>query len=217
MNALLDATLVALLLINLRLLGASRLGASIRVVAAQGLVLGIFTLAVNTGGVSAHTVGLAVLSVGLKAVAFPWLLFRALREAKVRREIEPLVGFILSILGGVLGLGFSVWIGSRLPLPAPTASPLVVPVALFTMFTGLFLIVSRKQALTQVLGYLVLENGIYAFGVALLLQEPMLVELGILLDVFVGVFVMGITIFHLNRAFDSIDTDQLSALRDWTP
>jgi hydrogenase-4 component E len=90
-----------------------------------------------------------------------------------------------------------------------------VPVALFTSLAGLFLIVSRKKALTQVLGYLVLENGIYAFGVGVVQGTPMLVELGVLLDVFVAVFVMGITIFHINRQFDHIDTDQLATLKDW--
>ena len=106
-----------------------------------------------------------------------------------------------------------LWLGSRLPMPGPATSPLIVPVVLFTIMSGLFLIVSRKKALTQVLGYLVLENGIYAFGVALVDQQPMLVELGILLDIFVAGFVMGIAIFHINREFDHIDTDKLSGLR----
>ena len=64
------------------------------------------------------------------------------------------------------------------------------------------------------LGYLTLENGVYAFGAAVALQMPILVELGILLDVFVGVFVMGIAIFHISRQFDHIDTDRLVSLSD---
>ena len=79
---------------------------------------------------------------------------------------------------------------------------------------GLFLIVSRKTALMQVVGYLVLENGIYIFGMALAQEEPLLVEMGILLDVFVAVFVMGIAIFHISREFDHIDVDQLTSLKD---
>jgi hydrogenase-4 component E len=98
-------------------------------------------------------------------------------------------------------------------LPEPVMSSLIVPVAFFTIMSGLFLIVSRRKALTQVLGYLVLENGIYAFGVALVDKQPMLVEMGILLDIFVAIFVMGIAIFHINREFDHIDTDKLSGLR----
>ena len=77
------------------------------------------------------------------------------------------------------------------------------------------LIVSRRKALTQVLGYLVMENGIYAFGVGLVPGTPVLVELGILLDVLVAVFVMGITIFHINREFEHLDTSRLTTLSDW--
>jgi hydrogenase-4 component E len=89
-----------------------------------------------------------------------------------------------------------------------------VPVALFSIFVGLFLIVARRKAITQVLGYLVLENGIYAFGLGAVHDASMLVELGILLDLVVAVFVMGIAIFHIARDFDHIDTDRLMRLKD---
>jgi hydrogenase-4 component E len=78
----------------------------------------------------------------------------------------------------------------------------------------LLLIVSRRKAVTQTLGYLAMENGIYAFGLAFAVEEPLLVEMGVLLDVFVAVFVMGIAIHHISREFDHIDTDRLSALKD---
>lgn len=83
------------------------------------------------------------------------------------------------------------------------------------MLVGFFLIVSRRIALSQVLGYLVLENGIYILGVALVHEQPFLVELGVLLDVFVGVFVMGIMMFHINREFDHIDVHRLAKLTDF--
>ena len=76
------------------------------------------------------------------------------------------------------------------------------------------MIVSRRKALSQVLGYLVFENGIYIFGAGIAYKAPLLVELGVLLDVLVAVFVMGIAIFHISREFDSIDTTRLSSLRD---
>jgi hydrogenase-4 component E len=82
------------------------------------------------------------------------------------------------------------------------------------LLIGLLTLVSRVKAVTQVVGYLVMENGIFLFGVLLLEAMPYLIELGVLLDLFVGVFVMGIVIFHINRAFDHIDVDQLSTLRD---
>jgi hydrogenase-4 component E len=92
-----------------------------------------------------------------------------------------------------------------------------VPAAFFSILSGLFLIISRRTALSQVIGYLVLENGIYTFGISLVQEEEFLVELGVLLDVLVGVFVMGITLFHISREFDHIDVDRLSALKDSHP
>jgi hydrogenase-4 component E len=213
-----EAMLVGIILTNFVLLGSSRFGSCIRVVALQGVLLGGLTLATQENAASWRTALLAASSTGLKGIVFPWLLSRALRDAEVRREVEPLVGYGLSLLVGMLGLLTALWLASRLPPPRGVPiSPLAVPVALFTMLAGLLLIVSRRQALMQVLGYLVMENGIYVFGVALVHETPMLVELGVLLDVLVGVFVMGIAIFHISREFDHIDTERLRALRDWTP
>ncbi len=157
---------------------------------------------------------MATISIALKGAVFPNLLMRAMRGAEVRREVEPLVSYGMSLLIGIGALLAAMWMSSRLPLPNPQASSLLVPVALFTMMVGLFLIVSRNKALTQVLGYLVLENGIYAIGMALAQEQPLLIEMGILLDVFMAVFVMGITLFRISREFDNIDTDQMAALKD---
>jgi hydrogenase-4 component E len=212
-----DAVLVGLALTSFLLLGSSRFGSCIRVVALQGVLLGVLTIAARGHEVVLRAVLLALASTVLKAVVFPRLLARALREADVRREVEPLVGHGASVLAGLAGLGGALWLAGRLPAPEPAMTPLVVPVALFTMLTGLFLIVARRQALMQVLGYLAMENGIYAFGVGVVQGTPVLVELGVLLDVLVAVFVMGIALFHINREFDHIDVDRLRALRDWTP
>jgi hydrogenase-4 component E len=80
--------------------------------------------------------------------------------------------------------------------------------------SGLFLIIARRIALTQVIGYLVLENGIYAFGVSLSGSQSPLVEMGALLDLLVGIFVMGIVVYHINREFDSISTESLQELKE---
>ena len=85
-----------------------------------------------------------------------------------------------------------------------------------SVFVGLcfLLLATRRKAITQVVGYLMLENGIYTFGLTLAERVPLLVELGVLLDVFVGVFVMGIVVFHINREFDSISSAHLTELKD---
>ncbi len=209
-----EAVIVLLVLTSFKLLGSSRLGACIRAVAVQGIALGALTLLAHVEALSVRSVALAVVSMALKGAVFPWLMFRALREAGVRREVEPFVGYTTSLVIGAATLGMSFWIGSRLPLPVVTFSSLAIPAALFTVLMGLFVIVSRRVAINQVLGYLVLENGVFAFGLALAQVAPLWVELGILLDVFVAVFVMGIAIFHISREFDHIETDRLTNLKD---
>jgi hydrogenase-4 component E len=210
----LDLVLVLVALTNLRLLASSRLGACIRVTAMQGVLLGLMPILSHAEAAPLRLGGLAIGSVILKGVVFPRLLFRALREADISREVEPLVGYIPSLLFGVGGLGISIWLGGRLPLPGPLKSELLVPVAFFSVMAGFFLIVGRRGAVHQVLGFLVMENGIYTFGIGAMETASLLVELGVLLDVFVAVFVMGITIFHISREFAHIETDRLSSLRD---
>jgi hydrogenase-4 component E len=94
---------------------------------------------------------------------------------------------------------------------------LFVPAALTTAFTGLLLLTTRLKAINQVLGYLVFENGIFVFGLSVVSVPPLLVELGILLDLFVAVFVMGIIVFHIQRTFDHIDVTRLSDPHDAGP
>jgi hydrogenase-4 component E len=206
--------LVLVVLTNLKLLGSSRLGASIRVVAAQGVALGLLPVLAHWQDFSVRFALLAIGTIAINGIVFPWLLFRAIREAEIAREVEPYIGYVASLVTGAAALGASFWMCTRLPIPENIASPWLVPVSFFSIFAGLFLIVSRKRAVSQVLGFLVLENGIYTFGVGVVVRTPYLVEVGVLLDVFVAVFVMGITIFHINREFDHINTDRLSTLKD---
>jgi hydrogenase-4 component E len=213
MQQWLELTTVLVLLTNLTMLGLSELGACVRLVAVQGILLGLFTLIVRADEITVRLLVLAVLSIAIKGYVFPFLLFRGIREAGIRREVEPFVGYVSSIVIGLVMLAASMWIAARIPLPAVSMSFFPVSVALTTIFTGLFLVISRRKALTQVIGYLVFEGGIYMFGVTAVGEIPLLVEFGVLLDVFVAVFVMGIAVNHINREFDHIDADQLSSLK----
>jgi hydrogenase-4 component E len=213
-SPLIDLVLVFVALVNLTMLGSSRLAACVRLNAAQGMALGVLPLLIVEHGIGVRLLLIALVTFLLKGIVFPHLLLHAIRSADVRHEVDPIVGYAASILFGILMLTLSFWIAARLVLPWPVASPLALPLALATILIGLFLIVSRRKALMQVVGYLVLENGIFIFGVALTREQPLLVEMGILLDVFVAVFVMGIMIFHISRAFDHIDVDQLTSLKD---
>ncbi len=214
MNTIQDTLMVLVVFTNLRLLGLSRLNPTIRTVAAQGILLGVVAFLAHADHLTWRVLAIGAVGIALKGIVFPVLMFRALRGASVRREVEPFVGYSASVFAGVAAFLISLWVSARLPLPNAGISTLTVPTALSTMFVGLFLIVSRKKALSQALGYLVFENGIYAFGVGVAFEAPVLVEMGVLLDVFVAVFVMGITVFHIRREFDSIDTTRLATLTE---
>lgn len=206
-----EALVVLLTLTNLVLLGSSTLGTCVRVVALQGVILGFLPILAHFEDVTTRVLVVAIITVLFKGLLLPGMLRWALKSAAVKREMEPFVGYSASILIGLGALGVSFWLGGKLP-PTETA-PLVVPGALFTIMAGLLLIVTRRKALSQALGYLVLENGIYVFGVAVSKELPLLVELGVLLDLFVAIFVMGIAIFHISREFNHINTDQMASLK----
>lgn len=215
MASFLDLLLVLVVVIDLFLLASSRIGAAIRVVAIQGVLLAALPL--SLAGPQHHLGHALVLAAGalvVKAGFIPWLLFRAIREASIRREMAPTLGFASSMVLGAVGVALAFALSSRLPMPKPADHPFLVPAALSTVWAGLLLLVSRRKAVSQVLGFLVLENGVFTFGLLISDFMPIMVEAGVLLDLFAAVFVMGIVMFHIHREFSSLDTEKLSALRD---
>lgn len=211
MTTLIAALLSLVTLVDFRLLGGSRLVPIIRGAAFQGALFALVAVLLRAREFEMGYATLALASAGIKGLALPALLLRALRQVEIRREVEPLVGYNLSLLVGAAGLGTAGVLGGRIAATGATGTPLLVTVSLFTMATGLFLIVARRKAVTQALGYLVFENGIYGFGIAVAGEVPLLVEMGVLLDLLVAVFVMGIIIFHIQRDFSHIDVDRLTA------
>lgn len=204
---------IALILTNFLLLASSRVGMCIRAVAAQGVILALVPVFHEWGRLTAASWILCLVTLAVKGFAFPHFLRRTVRVANVRRELEPLVSYSVSLLGGLVMLVFAFWLQTRIPIGGAGAGVLL-PAAFHGILAGFFVTFARRKAITQVLGYLCLENGIFAFGAAVLSEHPWLLELGILLDVFVGVFIMAIAIFHISREFSHMDADRLSSLRD---
>jgi len=204
--------LLLVLLTGFAVLGTARLSAAIRALQWQGLWLGLLPPVLHRDA-APHLLLLAAGTIAVKSVILPRFLLWAIREASVRREVEPLVGYVGSLLLGAAGVAIGFAVAERLPLQHLQAR-LLVPTALATIIFGLIVLTTRRKALSQVVGYLMLENGIYLFGVTEAARSPVLVELGILLDVFVAVFIMGIVVFHISREFDSIDVAQLEELTD---
>lgn len=208
-------TLSGLLIIScLLLFGSSRLKVSIRIMAVQGMISGLVPFIHTAGNTDAMVWLIGLSGIVFKGIVLPWLLFLVVRRSAIRREIEPFIGFNLSILAGIGMLALSSWLALHLLSAGGGLDPVLLSAALFMVLTGLFLIISRRKAITQVMGYLVMENGIYTLGIGVGSELQSIVELGILLDVSVGVFLMGIMLFHINREFNHIDADQLGELGD---
>lgn len=218
MNDLIEILLLCFLLCSFLLTCSSRLLHCIKLVAVQGILLGLLPLILSDVGNSGPGLGILVLSIInmlIKGAVLPYLLIRTMHLAQVRRELEPLVGYAFSSLLALLLIGGAFWFSRQLDGTVPVVSRLVAPVAFSTILIGLFLIISRRKALTQVLGFLTFENGIALFGAGMMLEHGAIIELGILLDVVVLVFVMGIAVFQISREFQHIDADRLNSLRDY--
>ncbi|HTT57041.1 MAG TPA: hydrogenase [Opitutaceae bacterium] len=199
--------------LNLLALASSRLPSVIRTVAVQGVALGLMPLLLEPRP-DWMVVAVALATVAVKGFVIPALLGRAMRAANIDREMQPFIGFVPSLLLGAGGTIAGVAGARLLPLLPEHAGTLLVPGALASLFTGFVLLVGRVKAISQVCGYLILENGIYLFGLLLIRSTPLLVESGILLDLTVGVFVIGIIVDRIQRAFDSLDTRKLTALHE---
>ena len=213
MAQLLDLLLIVALAVNFAALGISRIRAVISAVALQGVLLGICPLLLHSD-LGLRGIVLVVVTVVLKGVLIPLFLVHAMREADIQHEDHPLVGSMSSLLLGAVGTGLAMMFSSTLPLAKDETNLLIVPASLSMVWTGFLMLTTRRKAIMQVLGYLLLENGIYLFGLLLLEAVPFLVEVGVLLDVFTGVFVLGIIVYHINREFASISTEHLTNLKE---
>jgi hydrogenase-4 component E len=199
--------------LNLVALGRSRLPSLIWIAAVQGVVLGIMPFVLEPE-LRAIVVLVALATMAIKGLLIPGLLRRAMRTANIDRDLHPLIGFLPSMLLGAGGMIGAVVIAGRLPLLPQHHETLLVAGALASVFTGLLLMAGRSEAISQVCGFLILENGIYLFGLLLIQSTPLLVEGGILLDLTVAVFVTGIIVDRIQRAFDTLDTRKLTTLRE---
>src|SRR5512135_1124292 len=197
---------------NFLAIGTASLRSCIRAAALQGLLVSVFALLFT--GLTIRLALLVLVAAIIKAVVIPSMLFRALREVHIRHEVEPYLGLVPSVLLCAVGTGLTVLYADNLPLAPEHHDLLVVPAALSTMFAGFLLLTTRRKAISQVTGYLILENGIFVFAQLLHEAMPALVEVGVLLDLTVGIFVMEIVINHIQREFSSLDTERLAELKD---
>jgi hydrogenase-4 component E len=196
-----DVLLLCVLSLSVYTAATSRLPARIGACALQGALLAGLAIIVGQGR-GAWGVGLAASTIFLlKAVLIPVFLRRAIRRSGVRREVEPFVSLHGPLLAAAALAGLAFWLGGRMQLPAHMISSLGVRVGLATVLIGLFMTIRAHTELAQVIGYLVIENGVFVIGQVLIGHVPLVIELGVLLDVLVAGMLMAV-LFVLARRED---------------
>ncbi|NQU63506.1 MAG: hydrogenase [SAR324 cluster bacterium] len=208
-----DGILMLLFLSVLLAFASSRILTMIKVISFQGIAVSIVPI-LQHHDPSASALIFGFLMMTVRGLVIPGLLYFAVRKIAVKREIEPLIGYHLSIFAGLVLIIFSVFISSKFQLPVNNSSLLTMPAAITILVGGLFLLMARNKAITMLIGYMMLENGIYIIGASFSKSTHHVVEFVILLDVLVGVMIMGIVLYNIKRTFDDIDTNHLRNLKD---
>lgn len=212
-----ESILVIILLSVLLSLGSTRLTSLVKIMALQGVMVSLTPLfLVGHGQLGSGGIIFFQIMILIKGLLIPGLLYMAVKKVAIKREIEPFIGYHASLLAGLVIILGSLFITNHLRLSLPEGRDMVLITAITTLATGFFLMMARKKAITQVIGYLMLENGIYLIGAALTKhrQAMYIVEFGVLLDLLVGVMIMGIILHNINSAFDDVDTTLLGRLKD---
>lgn len=215
MSSSTDLILAFILFSTLLSLVSSRMLALIKIMAVQGILVSLVPVLLAQNP-DKGALFFSFLMLLVKAVLIPALLYTAVTRVSIRREIEPIIGYHASLGIGLCLMLLSVHLTARLGLPLSDTGSLALIAAFTTISCGLFLMMSRAKAVTQIIGYLILENGIYMVGATLTRQthNHYIVEFGILLDLLVAVMLMGIILHNINRTFDNVDTYQLEQLKD---
>jgi hydrogenase-4 component E len=203
---------LAIVLCNLSLLATSRLTMMIRGVAIQGALLGVLPLLLPNPAHKAHVVILVVLIFVVKGILIPGFLFRAIRNVRTTRETDLMIGNSLSVLCGILAAALSFFVLRKVPFYSMVVSPFHASTAIATAFIGLFLIITRRNIVSQIIGYVVFENAGFILGVSIAAFQPLFIEMGVLLDVLVGVFIMVMAVHYVRSEHDTISIRPLERL-----
>lgn len=208
-----DRCAAVIVMLGVLLVATSSIGRSIWMVGLQGICVGLAALAVGLATGAGHLVLGGLLAVGLKGIAVPLILGSILRRSSVRRERHPLLGSRASLVMAVAIVFASVAAADGVSSGALVASDRALPAAISQVLMGLLIVMTRRKAISLVVGLLVFENGIALTAFALTYGMPLVVELGVLFDVLIAVVVAWIYARRMLDVLGSTSTDELRSLR----
>ncbi len=208
-NVLLIIFIISLLYVAI----ANRIITYVRVLALQGFILFGVTFSQLTDIQTWNLVLILLETIVFKALAVPIFLGYLIKRNKISRETEPYLPHFISLIIITIIVVITVLLANS--IKDTQLNKMFFIVALSTLFTGLYFIASRKKIITHVMGYLMIENGVFVLSLAVGNEMPNLVNLGIMLDVFASVLILGIFLNKIGDVFKNVDVDQLSNLKDY--
>jgi hydrogenase-4 component E len=214
---LIDGLAAAILLTAFIAVASNRMFTLVRIFALQSIALGLLAASVAYYTGANHIYVVALLTIAIKGVIIPWMLLYVMEKIKVDKDVEPLV----PIPGSLLVCGVLTMVAFYITQPILTEGSAIatitknsLPISLAVVLIGFFTMISRKKAITQIMGLLTMENGLFLAAISVTYGMPMIVEIGIFFDILVAVLIMGLFAFRINKTFETVDTTILRRLRD---
>ena len=203
-----------LLLLAFAMLAQRRVVSLVNLFAAQGLVLALSTAVVAYTTHQPHLYESAALTLALKVLLLPWLLHRLVRKLDVRWEFEGLINIPATMLVGIVLVVLSFNLALPVSQLSSTVTRSTLGIAMASVMLAFLMMITRRKALSQVIGFLAMENGLFFAATSATYGMPMVVELGVALDVLVGVLILGVFFFQIREQFDSLDLKHLEQLKE---
>jgi hydrogenase-4 component E len=203
-----------MLLIGFAMLAQRRVLRLIYLFAVQGLVLSVNTFVVALTIGQTHLLFSAALTLALKVLALPWILHRLIDRLDIRWDVETLINIPTIMVVGIVLVILSFNLALPISELAGTITRSTLGIALACVLIAFLMMITRRKAVPQVIGFLSMENGLFFAATSATYGMPMVVELGIALDVLVGTFIFGVFFLQIRETFDSLDTSHLEKLKD---
>lgn len=208
-----DALALALLAVALVSVAMRGLVMGVWLLVAQSVVLALVAATIAASSGELHMWAAAALTLGVRAIAVPAVLLLVLRAVALRRETRPLVSTRSALIAAVALTMIAFFAAGRLEITEAFPSANALPVSLALTFIGMLLMTTRRKAVSQLIGLITIENGIFLAGLIATIGLPLFVEIGVFFDLLVAVGVTGVLVLRINEHFDTMNTDQLRRLR----
>src|SRR5579864_1941153 len=206
--------LAAILLLSFAMLSQRRILSLIHLYTLQGLTLVSANLILGYVTADVHLYISAALTLVLKVGLIPWILYRLVQRLNVKTDVEPLLNIPATLLVGIVLVIIAFNVASPVSQLASSVARGTLGIALACVLLSFMMMITRAKAIPQVIGFLSMENGLFFAAAAATNGMPMIVELGIGLDVLVGILILGVFMFQIREQFDSLDIHHLEKLKD---